>query len=290
MSSSVSVSKAARLSMCEFSTPQSTFAEDLAHYASAGITGIGICEFKIVEDAEALAKFHASGLTATHCVPEVPSILPLPLMEGPDDPRERVRRICSSLARLAEFEPQCCVFLTGPAGERDAKEARKIVLDAIRTIADVAATNNVRLALEPVHASQHDLFAFVTTIPAALDLLDDAGADSVGIMLDTWHLWETENFLEHITTHSERILGVHVADWRDPTRNQFDRVLPGDGIAPLVDTIRTLENSGYGGWYDIEIFSDTALADSLWDLDPEELARLARQSFERVWADAVSKQ
>ena len=81
---------------------------------------------------------------------------------------------------------------------------------------------------------------------------------------------------------------MHVSDRREPTRSHFDRVLPGDGVLDLGAVFRTLEAGGYDGWYDVEIFSDNgafgdAFPDSLWDVDPTELARRARESFERVW-------
>ena len=65
-------------------------------------------------------------------MPAVPSILPLPLMEGPEDPAERVDAICAALERLAPFEPACVLFLTGPGDDRAA------VLDGIRAIAGAA--------------------------------------------------------------------------------------------------------------------------------------------------------
>jgi sugar phosphate isomerase/epimerase len=83
---------------------------------------------------------------------------------------------------------------------------------------------------------------------------------------------------------------VHVADRREPTRSHFDRLLPGDGVLDLASAFRALEAGGYDGWYDVEIFSDNgafgnAFDDSLWDVDAFELARRARESVERVWAE-----
>ena len=58
--------------------------------------------------------------------------------------------------------------------------------------------------------------------------------------------------------------------------------------ADLGAVFRTLDAGGYDGWYDVEIFSDNgvfgdALPDSLWDVGAAELARRAREAFERVW-------
>jgi sugar phosphate isomerase/epimerase len=207
----------------------------------------------------------------------VPSILPLPLMEGPEEPEERVDALCASVRRLAELDPVCVVFLTGPAGDRD------LVREGIRAVASAGKAAGVRVALEPVHAEQADAFSFVHTVADALALID---GESVGIMLDTWHVSDPDAIAPYVG----EIVGLHVSDRREPTRSHFDRVLPGDGVLDLPAVFRTLEAGGYDGWYDVEIFSDNGafgdtFPDSLWDVDPTELARRARESFERVWEE-----
>src|SRR5581483_2782752 len=76
-------------------------------YAAAGLDGIGIWEMKLGDglDDEAVALLRESGLGSATAVPAVPSILPLPLLAGPDEPRERIDSILRSLHRLAPFEP-----------------------------------------------------------------------------------------------------------------------------------------------------------------------------------------
>ena len=69
-----------RFSISEISTASSTIAEDLEAYRDAGAPGIGIREFKLADDGAARKRLGESGLVATHCVPAVPSILPLPEM------------------------------------------------------------------------------------------------------------------------------------------------------------------------------------------------------------------
>ena len=266
-----------KVSICEFTTFGASFEEDLAAYAAAGVDGIGVCELKLGDGAARLLR--ESSLVATHCVPAVPSILPLPLMEGPNEPERRVEALCASVRRLAELDPACVLFLTGPAGGRD--DAREVVREGIRAVADAGAAVGVPVAIEPVHPSQLEVFSFVHTIPGALELI--GGAD-VGILLDTWHVSDPDE----IRAHAGRIAGVHVADRREPTRSHFDRVLPGDGVLDLGAVFRALEAGGYDGWYDVEIFSDNgafgdAFPDSLWDVEPCELARRSRESLERVW-------
>ena len=211
-----------RIGICEFTTLGASFEEDLAAYRAAGAGGIGVCEIKLGEGAA--ERLRESGLVATHCVPAVPSILPLPLMEGPDEPEERVEALCASVRRLAELEPVCVLFLTGPADGRE--DAREIVREGIWAIAAAGEAAGVRVALEPVHPTQADVFSFVHTIPDALELIGDR---DVGILFDTWHMPDVEDIGPYI----DRIAGVHVADRREPTRSHFDRVLPGDGVLDL---------------------------------------------------------
>lgn len=251
-----------RVSISQITTVSQSFADDLAAYRAAGADGIGIWESKLAADS--LHRFRASGLEAAAAVPAVPSILPLPLMEGPGEPGERVAAICSAIERLAPFEPACVLFLTGPGGDR------ATVVDGIRAIADAAARVGVPAALEPIQRDYRDLWTIVTTLGEAAALLDEAGRADVGLIFDTWHLWNAPDLLEEISRSRDRIAGVHVADWREPTRNTNDRVLPGDGaigFGPILDAL------AWEGLYDLEIFSDPELPDSLWKLDPRELAR-----------------
>ena len=265
-----------RLSICQFTTLGASFEEDVAAYRAAGVEGIGVCEIKLVDGAARLLR--ESGLRATHCIPAVPSVLPLPLMEGPEQPEARIEALCASVRRLAELEPVCVVFLTGPG------DARDVVLQGIDAVAAAGREAGVPVALEPVHRSQADVFSFVHSIPDALDLI---GSAPVAIMLDLWHIHDPAEIAPYV----DAIAGVHVSDRREPTRSHFDRVLPGDGVLDLGAAFRALEQGGYEGWYDVEIFSDNgvfgdALPDSLWDVEPVEMARRARESVERVLVSA----
>jgi sugar phosphate isomerase/epimerase len=270
-----------KVSISEISTPGATFAEDLAAYRAAGAEGIGIWEFKLADDAADRAALRESGLVATNCIPAVPLILPAPGFEEPRDPETRTEGIEASIRRLASFEPACVICLTGPVGDFvDADdEARGIAVECLRCLADVAEEVGVRFGLEPVHASQRDLYSFLTSVPETLAFLDEVGRPSVGVMFDTYHLWDTPTVLGDVARHVDRITGVHVADFRDPPRSSGDRVLPGDGAADLAGLLDAFERAGWDGFYDVEIFSDAELDGSLWTLPPDEFARRAVESL-----------
>lgn len=260
-----------KLSLSGISTVTATYGEDLVAYAAAGFDGIGIWESKLSGDDETnLAALRASGLDVANVVPAVPSILPIPaVIPGPDDPDERIAALCASMHRLAAFDPASVLCLTGPSGALREAEARRVVVEGLKRVADAAGQAGVRLGLEPVHASQREVLTLVTSIPEALDLLDEAGLDGVGVMFDSYHLWDTPSVFADILAEIGRITGVHIADW-PAEAGRTDRVLPGEGISRTQEIVVALERAGWRGFYDVEIFSE---ADRLWALPADEMAR-----------------
>lgn len=269
------------LSLSEISTVSASFRDDLRAYAAAGFDGIGIWEMKLGENDDAnLEAVRASGLSVTNCVPLVPSILPNTVFEGPEDVETRIESLCASMNRFAPFEPDCVLCLTGPAGGRSDEEARRLVIDGLRRIAAAADKAGVRLGLEPIHSSERDSLTLITSIPEALELLDEAGLPSVGLMVDLWHLCDTPDVERYLTDNVDRITGVHVADWSGGERD--DRALPGEGVSETGQLMRALRDAGWRGAWDVEIFGDAARPDSLWSLDVDEAARRAYAAISQL--------
>ena len=273
-----------RFSISQITTLTSTFAADVRAYAAAGVDGIGVWEIKLAPDgdAEALEQLEASGLGSAAAIPAVPSILPLPLMEGPENPQQRIEAICASLHRLAPFKPSGVVCLTGPGDDRDT------VVEGLQTIAAEAAGLGLRVGLEPVNRIGGEDWTMISSLAEAVELIEDVDHPALGIQFDSWHVWNTPAVAEGIEKHARLFVGVHIADWGAGTRGWCDRVLPGDGVSDLPQILGALDRAGWDGYYDLEIFSDNgtfgnAWPDSLWDVPTEELARRGKDAFERVW-------
>jgi sugar phosphate isomerase/epimerase len=280
-----------RYSISQITTLGASFEEDLAAYAAAGFAGIGLWELKLPEggDGGALETLAASGLERASAVPTIPSILPLPLLGGPDDPVERIDALAASIHRLAAFGAPGIVCLTGTADGVDLDEARTTVVDGLRMLAHEAELAGTRVALEPYQSDGGALWTIAATIPEALELIDDAGGSpALGLQFDVWHLWNTPGLTADIATAIDRIAGVHIADVRPETRGWADRVLPGDGIADVPAILAALDEAGWNGLYDLEIFSDNgtfgaSYPDSLWNAPAAELARRGRTSLDAAW-------
>ncbi len=105
-------------SISQVSTLAASFADDVRAYAAAGADGIGIWELKLGDGprrrgAGGPRARAASG--ARSAVPAVPSILPLPLLPGPEDPaRARRGAVCLGAAAGARSSAAAVVCLSGP--------------------------------------------------------------------------------------------------------------------------------------------------------------------------------
>ena len=274
-----------RISVSQVSTLAAGFADDVRTYAAAGLDGIGVWELKLGDgpDDDAVALLRESGLGSATAVPAVPSILPLPLLAGPADPRDRIDAILRSLQRLAAFEPAAVLCFTGPGD-------RATALRGLRQVAAEAESLDLRIALEPFQAEGTESWSILNTLGDVAAVIEEVGSPALGIQFDVWHLWNTPELFEEIEQHAPLIAGVHVNDWREPTRGWADRVLPGDGVAGVPAILGALDRAGWDGFYDIEVFSDNgtfgvAYPDSLWDVDAATLVDRGRRQFLECWEE-----
>jgi sugar phosphate isomerase/epimerase len=263
-----------RLSLSAISTVNASFAQDVEAYAAAGFDAIGLWEFKLpADDSANIELIRSRGLAVSNCIPTVPSFLPLaiPGMEGPPEPEERVEAICASIRRLAAYEPDCVLCLSGPLGGRSETEGRTIVRDGLRQAAAAARVTRVRLGFEPVHPGQRDTAGFVTSLADALAVLEEAGLDDVGIMADTYNL--AHETTADIVEAAPRFTGLHVAD-------ELSEPVPGVRAVPKMrgrsaELINALRAAGWNGTLDVEVFSTP---EAFWALHPDEAARQAYAS------------
>jgi sugar phosphate isomerase/epimerase len=283
-------------SVNEWTTPGLAFLDELRAYREAGADAIGLVDImgKFREVPDAPERLRASGLRAGLCIPDTVSVLPRPDLAhhipGADDPDVRVEQISESIRRLAPFDPLLCICVPGPQTTYAMEEAREIAVAGLKRVARAAADVGVTIGLEPLHSSM-EIFTFLHTLPDAAALLDEIDEPNTGLVFDTWHHWDTPDVLEQIREHGHRIIGVHVNDYRDPTRSWCDRVLPGDGLMDLPALLHALHDAGYDGWYELEVLSDDGrnkddFPDSLWRAEPVELIRAGREQFMALWEQA----
>ncbi len=122
-------------------------------------------------------------------------------------------------------------------------QAHAWLLDAMKTVARAAKENGVRLAIEPINRYETDL---INTTADALALMDEIGADNVGILFDTFHANIEEPSLERsLRACGARLFHVHIAD--------SNRWYPGAGHTDFARVIAALREIQYDGWLSAEI-------------------------------------
>ena len=186
----------------------------------------------------ARASSAASGLGSATAVPAVPSVHPAAAAARPRH-------------RAGSGSTRCCARsrFSRRTGRRrsSASPAPATVRPrsaACREIAREAERLGVRLAVEPFQLEGIESWSILNTLGDAAEFVDEVGSDAVGIQFDVWHLWNSADVLDEIPRHAHLIAGVHVSDWREPTRGWADRVLPGDGVSRLARDPRRLRRRG----------------------------------------------
>lgn len=151
--------------------------------------------------------------------------------------------------------------LAGKAAYKDLSRARAEVRDGIAATLDYARQVGMPLAIEPLHPMQAADRACINTLEHALDLcdeLDPQRSGMLGVALDVYHCWWDPKLEQQIARAGQkRLLAYHVCDWLTPTRDLLsDRGMMGDGVVELRKIRGWVEQAGYAGYSEVEIFSE----------------------------------
>jgi sugar phosphate isomerase/epimerase len=151
--------------------------------------------------------------------------------------------------------------LTGRAAHKDIQAARAQVFDGIEASLQYGREVGMPLAIEPLHPMQAAERACINTLEQALDIcdaLDPEKTGALGVALDVYHVWWDPKLAAQIArAGSQRLLAFHVCDWLLGTRDLLnDRGMMGDGIIELQKIRGWVEDAGYAGAAEVEIFSE----------------------------------
>jgi 2-keto-myo-inositol isomerase len=160
------------------------------------------------------------------------------------------------------------------------EEDYKTVPDAIREAGDVAKQYNLTGMIEFARSS-----TLIATLSTSLKLIREAGHPNVHPMLDCYHFWSGMGKFEDLDMLKPGELAhVHFQDTPDIPRELFGqqtRLIPGDGVSPLVRILKKLAEKGYDGALSVELFIPELQAG-----DPYEVATQIRTKCEKVMREA----
>ncbi len=169
-----------------------------------------------------------------------------------------------AIDQAAVLGAACFVMVVGglPDGSNDLPGARAQLEDGMALLLEHARGAGVRLALEPLHPMYAADRSCLNTIAQATDLcrrLEPASdAPLLGLAVDVYHVWWDPALDASIAEagRDRRIFAYHICDWRRETRDMLtDRAMMGDGVIDLKSIRAAVEDAGYRGAVEVEIFS-----------------------------------
>jgi len=143
----------------------------------------------------------------------------------------------------------------------------------LRALSDIANPFGIKLAFEFIGFGGFS----VRTPRGAWEIIQKAGRDNIGLVIDAAHLFSGGGLLREIDQiDPKRIYAFHLDDVEDTAKEQVTdatRLLPGLGVAPLSDVCARLKGIGYNGPCSIELFRP-----EYWAWDPKQLAVKAKEA------------
>jgi sugar phosphate isomerase/epimerase len=216
--------------------------------------------------------------------------LPFDYQADPPRPAQMARlgRLAERAARLGS--PWCYYWIEPASDELTYAANTALHVRRLRPIADVLGSYGCRLGLEPVGPETlrtSHRYAFVHSVPMALELLAAVDRPNVGLLLDCYHWYTSRGTVAELQDlTAAQIVYVHVNDApaRVDIADQLDdvRLLPGaSGVIDLTGFLRALTAIGYDGPIAVEPF-DAELA----GIAPERRVALAARSLHAAFAAA----
>ena len=152
--------------------------------------------------------------------------------------------------------------------------------DCIREAGEIAREFELTAMIEFIRNSTH-----LSTLTSSLKVIREAAHPNVRPMLDFFHFWSGLSKFEDLDLlEPGELAHAHFQDLLDTPRELIDnnsRLIPGDGIAPVVRIIEKLAEKRYAGALSVELFREEFVQG-----DPFEVGTEIREKCERVMRQA----
>nr|WP_253259150.1 sugar phosphate isomerase/epimerase family protein [Subtercola boreus] len=208
-----------------------------------------------------------------------------------DDNRRAIEECAVLAAHAAPGSEAVLVLVAGgiPAGSTDLEAARDRVLDALAELVPDAEQAGVTLAIEPLHPMYVSDRAVVSTLGQALDLAEQFFSSTVGVVVDTFHVWWDPDLMTQIARAGagQRIASYQVCDWATPLPADvlLARHYPGDGVIDFERITRAVVAAGYTGDIEVEIFNQ-----NVWETPWPDVAAHTVRTFGETISPWLPKQ
>jgi sugar phosphate isomerase/epimerase len=169
------------------------------------------------------------------------------------------------------------VLVCGADGGQSLEKSREQIAEGILKILPSAQRSGIKLAIEPLHPMYAGDRSAINTLRQANDMAEMINSDLVGVAVDVYHLWwdpDLRKEIQRCATH-HHLFAFHVCDWNVPTTDFLnDRGLMGDGCINVPEIRSWVEEVGFRGYNEVEIFSD-----KYWAMDQLEYLEKIKEAY-----------
>jgi sugar phosphate isomerase/epimerase len=272
----------ARLSLNTATTKRWSLTDAVEAAAAAGLPAVGLWRDRVDEvGTDKAAKIvRDNGL-------RVSSLCRGGFLTGRGDAHSALednRRAIDQAATLGTSE---LVMVAGGMPDRDLSGARKRLVDRLAELVPYAADRQVRLALEPLHPMYCADRAVISTLGQALALAEPHPAETVGVVVDTFHVWWDPDLAARIAEAGAqgRISSYQVCDWLVPMAADplMSRGMIGDGVIDFASIGALIHRAGYRGDVEVEIFNE-----AVWAADGHAVIETMKRRYRDLVLPALS--
>jgi len=171
--------------------------------------------------------------------------------------RESLGDAREAIETAARLGCSTLVVHTGSRGGHTVAHARRIVVDALRTLAPGAGREGVTLAVKPFHPTMAPGCGLLDGLAGTLALIESCGDPAVGLALDCWQFAHDPQFLPWLPQVVPHLAVVQVADGRERPDAEGERLPPGLGSLPLAEVIGALIDAGYDGDVEFDLVGES---------------------------------
>ncbi len=151
------------------------------------------------------------------------------------------------------------VLVCGADGRQSLEKSREQIAEGIIKILPLAKSAGIKLAIEPLHPMYAGDRSAVNTMKQANYIAEMINSEWVGVAVDVYHVWWDDTLKDEIKrcARHNHLFAFHVCDWNVPTVDFLnDRGLMGEGCINIPEIRGWVEDSGFAGYNEVEIFSD----------------------------------
>jgi sugar phosphate isomerase/epimerase len=169
------------------------------------------------------------------------------------------------------------VLVCGADGGQSLEKSREQIVEGILSILPAAKSAGIKLSIEPLHPMYAGDRSAINTLRQANEMAEMINSNWVGVAVDVYHLWwdpDLKAEIQRCTAHNH-LFAFHVCDWNVPTTDFLnDRGLMGDGCINVPEIRYWVEEAGFSGYNEVEVFSD-----KYWATDQHAYLEKIKQAY-----------